>query len=164
MPLTPATYSFVDRADYSPALIRAADRQQNFSPIGQAPAPSEAQSAERLYELGVESHRAGLIDAAIQSYQSAIRLDPKFDAAYINLGLALIQLGHFDDAKDILQQVLALPDRTETPASVHTLAHYNLAIIWERQGQPDEAVTEVQKALAITPDFELAQQLLQRLQ
>lgn len=132
--------------------------------IGETLAQSEPQSAKDFYDLGLEFHRAGDLDAAIEAYQTAIRLDSKFDAAYINLGLAFIQLGQLENASTIFYQVLTLRDRLEIPASIHTIAHYNLAIILERQGKTDEAITEVQQALKITPDFEMAQQLLQRLQ
>lgn len=121
-------------------------------------------TAQMLYNLGLAAHKAGQLDAAIQAYQDAIELDPAFDAAYINLGLAYIQINQFAAAQAMFEQALSLPDRLETPASIHTVAYYNLAIILERQGQTDAAVSEVQKALAITPDFERAQQLLQRLQ
>ncbi|MBF2050735.1 MAG: tetratricopeptide repeat protein [Elainella sp. C42_A2020_010] len=161
------TYSFVYSVNDLSRLTQPADlqllQQQNTLQPGQTSAQSEAQSAEQFYDIGVEFHHTGQIDAAIRAYQNAIQRDPRFDSAYINLGLAFIQLGQLEDAKDVLQQVLTLPDRLETPASVHTLAHYNLAIILERQGKPDEAIIEVQSALAITPNFELAQRLLQRL-
>lgn len=127
-------------------------------------AQAEPQSAGDFYALGVELQRAGQIPAAIQAYQTAIALESTFDVAYINLGLAFIQLGQFDTAQQTFQQVLTLPDRTEHPASIHTLAHYNLAIILHRQRKVDEAITEVQHALEITPDFAKAQQLLQQLQ
>jgi tetratricopeptide (TPR) repeat protein len=132
--------------------------------IGQAPSQLEARSAEEFYNSAVEFHRMGQIDVAIQDYQNAIRLNPTFDSAYINLGLALIQLGQLDNASDVFHQVLTFRDRAEIPASIHTVAHYNLAIILERQGKTDAAITEVQQALIITPNFELAQRLLQRLQ
>lgn len=132
--------------------------------MGETLAQSDPRSAKDFYDLGLEAHRAGNLDAAIEAYQTAIRLDSKFDAAYVNLGLALIQLGQLENASAIFHQVLTLRDRPEVPASIHTIAHYNLAIILERQGKTDEAITEVQQALTITPDFEMAQQLLQRLQ
>lgn len=150
-----------------PSLIQAADSPlhwQNATPITQPSTQPETRSAEDFYKLGVELHQAGQVGAAVQAYQNAIRLDSKLSSAYINLGLAFIQLDQLENAKDAFQQALALPDRLEQPASIHTLAHYNLAIILKRQGELGAAITEVQSALAITPDFEWAQQLLQQLQ
>ncbi len=136
------------------------------APLSIAPtaSPSVAQaSAQKVYEQAVQQHESGDLKAAVQSYRQAIRLNPKLDTAYINLGLVLIELKQLDAAKQILQQVLRLPDRLETPASIHTLAHYNLAIIFNRQRERPFAIAEVQKALAITPNFAIAQELLQQL-
>jgi tetratricopeptide (TPR) repeat protein len=121
-------------------------------------------SAQDFYDQGMEAHKAGQLEAAIAAYQQAIRLNPEFDAAYINLGLAYIQQNQFDQAQTMFEQALSLPDRPETPASIHTVAHYNLAIILERQGQTEAAIAEVERALTITPDFERAKLFLQRLQ
>ncbi|WP_448562284.1 hypothetical protein [Trichothermofontia sp.] len=60
-------------------------------------------------------------------------------------------------------QVLHLPERPETPASVHTIAHYHVAIIEKRTDHTQAMLTEVQQVLAITPDFVLAQQWLEQL-
>ncbi len=151
-----------------PSLIQAADssllHQGAADQIAQTSAQPETQSAEDFYELGVELHQAVQVDASVQAYQNAIRLNSILDSAYINLGLAFVQLDQLENAKDVFQQVLVLPDRSEQPASIHTLAHYNLAIILKRQGEIAEAIREVQNALTITPNFEWAQQLLQQLQ
>lgn len=124
----------------------------------------EGGQAEQLFEQGVALHREGRFEEAIRTYQEAIRVSPTYDSAYINMGLAFIQLDQLDNAVPIFQQVLTLPDRQEEPASNHTLAHYNLAIIFSRQGKAEEALSEVQQALDITPDFEQAQQLLEQMQ
>jgi superkiller protein 3 len=127
-------------------------------------AQTNSESAESFYQSGVNAHQADRIDSAVQAYQNAIRLNPAFDSAYINLGLAYIQLGQLDNARDTFQRVLNLPDRAEVPASIHTIAYYNLAVILNRQGKSAEALSEIQSALAITPDFGVAQELLQQLQ
>lgn len=135
-----------------------------LAPVQQLVALPNGDSAEQSYELGLTYHRAGQLSAAIQAYQNAIRLNPEFDAAYINLGLALIQQNQFAAAAAAFQQALALPDRPEDPASIHAIAHYNLAVILERQGDSTAALAEVEQALAIAPQFQLAQQFRQRLQ
>ncbi len=155
--------SFVPSFQLQQVLAQSATQSDSQSAT-QPTTQSETQSAQSFYDLGVEAQTAGQIQAAVQAYQQAIDLEPNFDAAYINLGLAFIQLAQFDKAWNTFQQVLTLPDRPERPASIHTLAHYNLAIILNRQGKLNEAMTEAQKALEITPDFEKAQQLLRQLQ
>lgn len=155
-------------ADSQPNALTTTDTLQVKSPttaqVEWHLAQLETEQAEQLFEQGVALHRDRRFEEAIQAYQEAIRIDPMYDSAYINMGLALIQLGQLNSAVPIFQQVLTLPDREEEPASNHTLAHYNLAIIFNRQGRTQEALSEVQQALDITPDFEQAQQLLEQIQ
>lgn len=120
-------------------------------------------SAEAFYELGFSLHLQEEIGAAIASYQKAISLDPNYDTPYINLGLAFIELMQYDKAAQAFQKVLSFPDQPETPASTHALAHYNLAIIHKRQDNLEGARQHVQSALALAPDFENAQALLQQI-
>lgn len=117
-------------------------------------------SAEAYYYLGLSLHQQFRLREAILAYQNAVRINPKYDLPYINLGLAWIEGRRLDEASKVFRQVLALPDRDESPASNHTLAHYNLAIIYKRQDQREAAIKEAQAALAIAPDFEPAQELL----
>ncbi|PZD71029.1 hypothetical protein C1752_08471 [Acaryochloris thomasi RCC1774] len=121
-------------------------------------------SAEAYYYLGLSLHQQFRLREAILAYRNAIRISPKYDLPYINLGLAWIEGRRLDEASKVFRQVLTLPDREESPASNHTLAHYNLAIIFKREDNPEAALKEVQAALDITPDFESAQELLQELQ
>lgn len=97
------------------------------------------------------------------AYRQAMALDASYDPPYMNLGLALIETQQLDQASQLFAQVLALPERSEMPASIHTLAHYNLAIIYKRQGQPAAALAEVEAALDLTPSFWQAQQLRRQL-
>lgn len=121
-------------------------------------------SAEAYYYLGLSFHQKFRLREAILAYRNAIRINPKYDLPYINLGLAWIEGRQLDEASKAFRQILTLPDREESPASIHTLAHYNLAIIFKRQDKPEAALKEVQAALDITPDFESAQELLKELQ
>lgn len=120
-------------------------------------------SAAAYYRLGVSLHQQRRIDEAVEAYQTAIHLNPALDSAYINLSLLFISIGQLQQAEALLQQVLQLPDRAEVPASIHAIAHYNLAIIHNRQGDAIAALEEVQETLAIAPDFSRAQQLWEQL-
>jgi tetratricopeptide (TPR) repeat protein len=120
-------------------------------------------SAEAYYNLGLSYHYAIDLEKAIVAYQEAIRLNPKYDSPYINLGLLRLQIGQPDEAEQLFRKVLTIPDRYEDPASSHTIAHYNLAVILSRKGQKKEALASVQQALAITPNFAPAQKLLNQL-
>ncbi|NJN30117.1 MAG: tetratricopeptide repeat protein [Synechococcales cyanobacterium RM1_1_8] len=118
-------------------------------------------SAEISYSLGLTFHRQFKIEAAAEAYITATVLNPNHREAQINLSLARIQLGQLEEALLPLAHVLALPDRPSSPASIHTLAHYNQAVIFGRQSKLEEARQEVDKALAITPSFEQARELIE---
>ena len=47
-------------------------------------------------------------EAAIQDYNEAIRLNPKYSVAYYNRGLAKLLLGRIDEARSDLQTALRL--------------------------------------------------------
>lgn len=119
----------------------------------------QPESAEAYFNLGLSLHLQLELEAAIKNYQQAIQLDPTYDQPYTNLGLAFIESNQLSEASLVFNQILALPERLESPASIHTLAHYNLAIILKRQGKLEAALQEVDAALAITPDFAQAQKL-----
>lgn len=66
--------------------------------------------------------------------------------AHNNLGTALVQNGHVEDAITQYQKALALdPD--------YDLAHNNLGGAFLQKGQSDDAVVHYQRALEITPDY-----------
>lgn len=117
-------------------------------------------SAEMSYNLGVALHRLFKIDDAANAYLTATVLNPKHAEAYINLSLARIQLQQYEEALAALDQVLMLADRPSDPVSLHTMAHYNRAIVLGRQGKTEESLAAVNAALEITPDFLAAQALV----
>lgn len=120
-------------------------------------------SAQSAYDAAVVFYQQEAFFQAIEAYQTAIALDPSFDAAYINLSLLYIGLGQLTEAETLLKQVLTLPDRAEFPASIHALADYNLGVIYFRQDNLPAAIEMLQKAVAIAPDFVQAKDFLQQL-
>lgn len=63
----------------------------------------------------------GPFDRAIVEAREALRLNPKAAGAYVNLAVAFIGLNRFDEAKEILEQALAL--KLETSA-MHTRLYH----------------------------------------
>lgn len=121
-------------------------------------------SAEIYYNLGVSFHHQLKLPEAIAAYQNATRLAPDYSAAYLNLGLAWIETGEYNQAMTTFERVLALPDQPSNPVSTHALAYYDLAIVLKRQGKAEAALQQVQQSLTLAPGFQAAQQLLQQLQ
>ena len=98
---------------------------------------------------GVVSKALGIIDKAEQGFRRAAEINPNFEPAYINLGIALKDQGKLDEAIASYQRALEIkPDHAET--------HYNIGIALQEQGKLDEAIASYQRALEIKPDYVVA--------
>ena len=136
--------------------------------------PRDADVQNRLGE-GLE--RIGALEAAADAYARAVAIRPEFSKAFSNLVLVLVKAGRgplalerakarlaarpkdpesrfilglaqteqdVDAAIATFRQVLAVaPD--------HALAHYNLALVLKRVDRSQEAIAELERALAIEP-------------
>jgi superkiller protein 3 len=120
-------------------------------------------TALNYYNLGLSLQQQLKLSEAIKAYEQAIKIDPRLSSAHLNLGIALLDARNDIQAERAFRQVLALPNQPANPASTHTLAYYDLAIIYKRQGKLEQARQEVRQALALTPSFAPAQQLLKQL-
>jgi protein O-GlcNAc transferase len=87
--------------------------------------------------------------AAAAGYREALASNPSAIDASLNLGFALLQLGHLPEAGQSLERALALePDSPD--------ARYLLGLIAQRHGNPDKAADWLRKALEARPDFRAA--------
>ncbi len=120
-------------------------------------------SAMDYYNLGLTLHHQLELGKAIAAYGNATRLDPQLGSAYLNEGLAWMEIKRYDKAIQLFRQTLAVPNQVAEPEATHTLAHYNLAIIFTREENVEVARQEAQKALDLSPDFSHAQLLLEQL-
>lgn len=120
-------------------------------------------TASAYYSLGLSLHQQLKLAEAIKAYQQATKIDPQYSPAFLNLGIAWLDARNYIQAAAAFQQVIALPNQSASPGSTHTLAYYNLAILHKREGQLEQAREKAQKALAVTPGFAPALQLLQQL-
>ena len=65
---------------------------------------------------------AGRIDDAIAEFREAVRLDPRFSAAYLFLGRALIETGDYQEALDAMARVDPGPPPADPYLSAGDLA------------------------------------------
>jgi tetratricopeptide (TPR) repeat protein len=80
------------------------------------------------------------LDAAIQEYGEAIRLNPNLAEAYYNLGLALHKQGQNQAAITAYRQALVVE-----PTMAN--ANYNLGLALFQQGQNEEAIAAYQQSI-----------------
>jgi tetratricopeptide (TPR) repeat protein len=98
----------------------------------------------------------GQPDAALATYQQALRHVPNDPSLLLDLGNTYLAQTNYPGAADCFRQALKAD-----PASAGL--HYNLAVVLGLQGQPAAKRAELQTALALDPGFTPAQQQLQRL-
>jgi tetratricopeptide (TPR) repeat protein len=96
--------------------------------------------------LGEYYLRQGELTLAIQECTKAIKINPAWANAYINLGSALAKEGKYVAALDQFRQAVELnPDIAG--------AHYNLGKALGTQGQFDEALEQFQATIRLEPDW-----------
>ncbi len=121
----------------------------------------------------------GKLDKAIDDATEAVRLDPKFDAAFANRGQAWLLMGRADEALVDFDEALRLEPRnsdvfihrafTQARRGESDLAHSDYAAalrldprnaraylgrgeLYEKAGQPQEALADFDKAIELSPE------------
>ena len=84
---------------------------------------------------------------ALQAFDKAVDINPKYALAWYAKGTALDSLGKYDEAIQAYDKAIQIkPD--------HAKAWYNKGIDLGNQGKSDEAIKALDKAIQIEPDFE----------
>ena len=89
--------------------------------------------AARLNNLGCAYMNQQLFEKALNSFQQAAKLDPKFATARLNQAVALLNLQRVDEAKKLLLEVTQ--SNTKDPH-----AWYNLGLLNKNSGEPQAAI------------------------
>lgn len=116
-------------------------------------------SAEGHTFLGWAWSQKGDIERAIEECKSAIEVDPDFGNPYNDIGAYLLEQGKMDQARPWFQMALEAP-RYES----YCFPYYNLGRIHRLRGHFHKAAHYFKKSLEERPDFDRAEQALQRLQ
>ena len=97
--------------------------------------------------LGNAFKELGQLDAAVESYEKALAINPDNAKAHSNLGVTLKDLGQLDAALECYKKALAIkPDYAEV--------YVNLGNIMRRLKLPDEALASYESASALDPDLD----------
>jgi Tfp pilus assembly protein PilF len=172
----PANQNYSKAAALDPTLAEAwygvgitsrslADQKLNHAIRAGNPAPEEARTLldqslaalKRAVELDPNSARSHLIMAeslsdsgnlteAVREYQTAVKLDPRMEAAYLGLATTYWKQRQFDDALPALKRVLASSPRDPEANGI-------MADILEHNGEYERARKYAQTALAGNPDL-----------
>lgn len=108
--------------------------------------------AEFWFNFGTSCYEGSLNVLAVDFLRKAIELDPQFVPARINLAEALKELGHFDDAIDVLDCALALDRNNYVAISNKAALISNDGVTAEGAGAIDAIISQYDAALAIQPE------------
>jgi tetratricopeptide (TPR) repeat protein/peroxiredoxin len=96
--------------------------------------------------LGILEAREGRTEAAIANFQQALKADPEYGVALVNLGNACRQDQQWENAKNAFRRALELnPQDAE--------ADYGLGMIYAQLDDTEQAYDFLQKALAARPIY-----------
>ena len=101
--------------------------------------------AEAHYMAGLSLSRCG-DSGAFKHYEAALKVDAKFCKARVAMGLRDLNAGRMSQAKSTFEKSIA-----DDPQC--TSGYTNLAIVQRAQGQNDEALKNLRRALAIESDY-----------
>ena len=84
--------------------------------------------------------------AAIESYDQAIKINPKYADAHLNKGSVLQKNGEFDAAMESFNKALSINP-------YHSIAHFNMGNAHNEKSELDASVESYKKAIKIKPDY-----------
>ncbi|MEE8449565.1 MAG: tetratricopeptide repeat protein [Thermodesulfobacteriota bacterium] len=90
----------------------------------------------------------GKLDLAISLAEKAIELAPNFGNPYNDIGAYLMEKGLYDEAIPYLRKAMKAPDYC-----CYFYPYFNLGKIYAIRGHYVDAITELEQALKIKPDF-----------
>jgi Flp pilus assembly protein TadD len=93
----------------------------------------KSSEAARLNNLGAAYMNQQLFEKALAAFEQAATLDPKFQTASMNRGIALLNLGRVDAARQILEQ--AVKQNQNDP-----YVWYNLGLLEKNSGDSQAAI------------------------
>lgn len=93
----------------------------------------------KVNRLGESAYHAGNLESSVGYYQQAIEIDPNNGQAYSNLGLSFQKLNRTAEAIWANRKAIALANGT-SKNTVQASSYYNIAKIYENQGQWEDAL------------------------
>jgi tetratricopeptide (TPR) repeat protein len=102
------------------------------------------QSAINYNNQGVAKFRSGDNYGAIQDYDRAISIDPKYAESYVNRGIAKFKLGNIKSAIQDYDRAIAIDAKDGE-------AYYNRGIARFESGEERLAIKDFDRAIAINP-------------
>ena len=108
--------------------------------------------------LGVIAHSQGDFGHAEQFFEKAVSLNPNYTEAQLNLMVTYNDLGKYDSAREIYSRIRGRAAGGEGPADPFAMGkianmHAEISQAYQDAGMPAEAVSELERAVALCPTF-----------
>lgn len=107
----------------------------------------DAETLRRLYALGDLRYKAGDLVAALDAFDSLVRLDPQSEAAQ----RAFVQIGNIHHRRGEAEAALAAYDKALALRPDDPVALHNRALSLARAGRFDEALDGIRRAADLDP-------------
>jgi tetratricopeptide (TPR) repeat protein len=108
--------------------------------------------------LGVIYHQKGRVKDAQKMLEEALRLNPGYTEAALNLAVTYNELGRYQEAKDVYQRMMAT--RKSAPADLDPYVrgkianmHAEVGNAYDQAGLFEEAAREYERALDLCPSY-----------
>jgi tetratricopeptide (TPR) repeat protein len=111
---------------------------------------------EAFFIKGLYYNYAGEKIKAIDFFDKCLNLDYNYMFAYREKGIALYDMGKYEDAITVLDKAITLQNKFDE-------GYYWLGRCLEKLNKPNDAIEEYKMALLITPDYAQASDALTRL-
>ncbi len=108
-----------------------------------------------LNMMGVIQHRDGKFNDAVAFFKEALKINPDYTEANLNLAVLLNDLGKYKESKELFAHIKKKSGTLLDPVlkGKVTNLHATLGDIYKSVGRLDEAIAEYQKALKISPTY-----------
>jgi tetratricopeptide (TPR) repeat protein len=132
-----------DKAE--PCLIQLVNEQRGFADVHDM--------------LGVIYHHQGRLPEAVTMFEAALRLNPNYTEAALNLAVTFNDLGRYQEAKEVYSQALRASKsgpRKLDPFAQGKIAnmHAEVGKAYDALGLYPDAVREYERALELCPHFQ----------
>ncbi len=110
------------------------------------PGPAGPRGLHDRFLAAVQAEEAGEKQRAILLYEEILTIDPKYAAAYINLGTILFHQRSFGLAEELYR-------RATQADPGYVLAFFDLGNVLDELQRPDESIAAYRQAVALSPRY-----------
>jgi serine/threonine protein kinase/thioredoxin-like negative regulator of GroEL len=147
---------------YAEALVGQADKVSETDPeqaksLFQKAIELDPTSEQAHFQLGMVFMKQNNYAAAIASYENVIELNPEFPDTFFNLGFISALEKDYTKAEQMYARVVEL-----SPYYLDE-ALYNLALVQNKLGKDSESLANLEQAIHVNPNNELARNYLKKL-